>query len=41
VSELSIVDKKGNRVVEPGEFDIKVGKASDNIAWTGRITVTE
>jgi beta-glucosidase len=41
VSDLSIVDKKGNRVVEPGEFDIKVGKASDNILWTGRITVTE
>jgi beta-glucosidase len=40
VSDLSIVDRKGNRVVEPGEFDIKVAKASDNIVWTGRITVT-
>jgi beta-glucosidase len=40
VSDLSIVNKKGDRVVEPGEFDIKVAKASDNVVWTGRIIVT-
>jgi beta-glucosidase len=41
VAELSIVDRKGNRVVEPGDFEIKVGKASDNIARTFRITVVQ
>jgi beta-glucosidase len=41
VRELSIVDRKGNRVVEPGDFDIKVGKAVNNILSTIRISVTQ
>jgi beta-glucosidase len=41
VEELSIVDRKGNRVVEPGDFEMRVGKASDNILYRLPITVNQ
>ncbi|OHS96444.1 glycosyl hydrolase [Tritrichomonas foetus] len=34
VNECSIVNAKGERVVEPGDFQVRIGKASDNIIFT-------
>lgn len=41
VAECSIVNAKGERVVEPGDFQIRVGKASDNILFNLDFTVSD
>lgn len=41
VSECSIVNAKGERVVEPGDFQVRVGKASDNILFNLDFTVSD
>lgn len=41
VSECSIVNAKGERVVEPGAFQARVGKASDNILFNLDFVVNE
>lgn len=38
IDELSLYDKDMKRVVEPGEFEIQIGRASDDILFTHRIT---
>ena len=37
VADLAIVDANGNRVVEPGEFELRVGRSSRD-PWTQRAT---
>ena len=37
VADLAIVDANGNRVVEPGEFELRVGRSSRD-PWTQRVT---
>ncbi|MDT4763232.1 glycoside hydrolase family 3 N-terminal domain-containing protein [Sphaerochaeta sp. PS] len=37
---LSFVADGQHRIVEPGVFEIMVGKSSEDIVWTGEITVT-
>lgn len=39
VSELGLYNDKMQYVVEPGEFEIQVGSASDNICFTKTVTV--
>lgn len=38
-SECSIVNAEGVRLVEPGEFEVQVGKASNNILFTKVFTI--
>ena len=37
VADLAIVDAKGDHVVEPGEFELRIGRSSRD-PWTQRIT---
>lgn len=39
IDDLAVTDNRGKRAVEPGEFEIQVGEASDRIALTSVITV--
>jgi len=39
--ELSFYDAKVKLVVEPGDFDIMVGSASDDIRLSGKLTVVK
>ncbi len=39
VDDLAVTDNRGHRVVEPGEFEIRVGEASDRILLTETIAV--
>ncbi|WP_114936874.1 glycoside hydrolase family 3 N-terminal domain-containing protein [Mucilaginibacter endophyticus] len=41
VSELGLYNEKMQYVVEPGEFEIQIGKAADDIVFTKTITVKE
>jgi hypothetical protein len=41
VHELELTDNSGNRYLEAGEFEIKVGSASDNILFTKTVYVGE
>ena len=37
---LELIDREGNRVVEPGVFDIKIGQSSKNIKLKGSFEIT-
>ena len=39
ISELGLYDEGMNYVVEPGEFDIQIGKSSEEIVFSKTITV--
>jgi beta-glucosidase len=41
VADLSIVNADNERVVEPGDFEVRVGKASNDIKYSMVITVVE
>lgn len=38
LSELALYDVKMNKVIESGEFEIQIGKSSDNIIFTETVT---
>ncbi|MGM9803852.1 MAG: glycoside hydrolase family 3 N-terminal domain-containing protein [Muribaculaceae bacterium] len=40
VADLALYNREMRRVVEPGEFELQIGSASDDIRITRRITVT-
>lgn len=40
LSELALYDVKMNKVIESGEFEIQIGKSSENIIFTETVTYT-
>jgi beta-glucosidase len=39
VSELALYDRQMNKVVEPGDFELQIGSASDKIHLSKTVTV--